>query len=163
MSKERGAQELFTKLIRTEDLFEREKIYIELLKKADDEIISGFIELLYHDDPSLRNLAIEALVQLDAKAFPEVKKLLLSEDEDIRIFAANILGEMKDPRGIAAIRDHLLSETNVNVVAWIVEYLGEYGNDEDIPLLESLREKFKQPFIEFAVNRAIQSLKSGGN
>ncbi|WP_162485057.1 HEAT repeat domain-containing protein [Carboxydothermus hydrogenoformans] len=160
---EKEIQELFSQLVSTDDLFQRENIYIELLKREDEAIIKGFIELLYHDDPSLRNLAIEALVQLDAKAFPEVSKLLSSEDEDIRIFAANILGEMKDPRGIAAIRDHLLSETNVNVVAWIVEYLGEYGNDEDISLLESIREKFKQPFMEFAVNRAIQSLKSGGN
>lgn len=157
-----SANEFFTKLLHTADLFERESIYIELLKEDGPEIISGFINLLYHEDPGLRNLAFEALVQLGSKAFPEVSKLLLSQDEDIRIFAANILGEMQDSRGIEALRNHILQETNINVVAWIVEYLGEYGNKDDIPLLEAVRAKFKEPFIEFAVNKAIQSLKNGG-
>ena len=38
----------------------------------------------------------------------------------------------------------------------------EIGNEEDIPLLEKVKEKFpNEPFVSFAVDNAIKRLSSG--
>jgi hypothetical protein len=41
-----------------------------------------------------------------------------------------------------------------------VDYLGEIGEEEDIPLRESLKERFSGDFyVEFAVDGAIKMIK----
>ena len=54
----------------------------------------------------------------------------------------------------------LETEDDINVAMTAVDYMGEIGEVEDIPLLESLKERFTGDFYaEFAVDGAIKMIK----
>ena len=54
----------------------------------------------------------------------------------------------------------LEKETDINVAMTAVDYMGEIGEPEDIPLLESLKERFKDDYYaQFAVDGAIKMIE----
>lgn len=87
------------------------------------------------DDAFLRNAAMEAYRALGEKAIKALVPLLRDKDTDAKIFAANILGDIKDfkavPYLIAALSDE---DTNVKSAA--AEALGKIGDKDSIDALE---------------------------
>ena len=54
----------------------------------------------------------------------------------------------------------LETETDVNVAMTAVDYIGEIGEEEDVELLNSLKDRFSGDFyVEFAVDNAIKLIK----
>jgi hypothetical protein len=54
----------------------------------------------------------------------------------------------------------LQKEQDINVAMTAVDYLAEIGEIVDIPLLDSLKDKFSnEPYVVFAVNNAIRMIK----
>ena len=92
---------------------------------------------------------------------PCVDRLLLDPDADVRIFAVNLLGELRHadvPRWLLQVLRH---EAHVNVVAAALEVLAEVGSAADVPALRSVRERFEHdPFIQFAADIAISRIES---
>ena len=54
----------------------------------------------------------------------------------------------------------LETEQDINVAMTAVDYMGEIGEEEDVVLLESLKDRFSgDPYAEFAVNTAIKLIE----
>ncbi|MGB9802685.1 HEAT repeat domain-containing protein [Desulfofundulus sp.] len=130
-----------------------------LVKVGNDEAVEELISFLSAEDAYLRNEAIEALQILGTRAFDKVAVLLKREEPDLRIFALNVLKEMKELRLRGLIRHVLEVETDLNVASLAVECLSEVGSGEDVALLEAVAGRFSDPYMRFAVDAARRRLE----
>jgi HEAT repeat protein len=99
--------------------------------------VDALIPLLHSDSPGLRNLAIEILVRLGAKALPSVAELIHDPDPDVRKFAADILGAIKLAEGVPVLI-RLLGDPDPNVLQAAVEALGGMGDRTVVPHILAL-------------------------
>ena len=141
-------------------------IYIDMVfgsfygKSKSDEDYDNFTISLQSINVYLRNAAITYLQNSDEEAAVFIEKLLRSDNKDIRIFAINILGDVKYEKSVDMLRYFLAQEDDVNAMMTAVDYLGEIGSEEDIPLLETLKVAHKDdPYVMFGVNMAIDRIK----
>ena len=133
-----------------------------ILSKVDGEVapIDEILTLLKRENPYVRNLAISVLQTYGDAIKYYIVKYLIGEDRDLRIFAINVLGDVKFASSRDMLVELLESEEDVNVAMTAVDYLGEIGQEEDIALLESLKERFPDEFyVSFAVDGAINAIK----
>ena len=87
-------------------------------------------------------------------------KFLIGDDKDLRIFAINVLGDVDFSESRDMLVELLEHEEDINVAMTAVDYMGEIGEEEDIFLLESLKERFNGDFYaEFAVDGAVKMIK----
>ncbi|MEA2049219.1 MAG: HEAT repeat domain-containing protein [Campylobacterota bacterium] len=127
-------------------------------KREDDYNI--IFKLLQSNNAYLRNKAITFLQDYgeDAKQF--IQNLLDSPDRDIRIFAVNILGDVKYEDSRDMLIELIEDENDINVLMAAVDYLGEIGEIKDIDLLEDIKDKFlDQPYAAFGIGIAIDKIK----
>lgn len=119
-----------------------EKSYLPALEKA----------LKNHENALLRNASMELYVALGARALPSLVALLKDDDPEVRIFAANLLGDIKDRRAaqdlIRATKD---TDSNVRVAS--TEALGKIGEPEAVAALSEALDD--EPWV---VMSAIKSL-----
>jgi HEAT repeat protein len=127
--------------------------------KRDDDFNSIF-KMLESDNAYLRNKAITFLQDSGENAKNFIRKLLKDEQRDIRIFAVNILGDVKYEDSRAMLIDLVQEEKDVNVLMTAIDYLGEIGEQEDIELLMSLKDKFvSEPYVSFGIDMACEKIK----
>ena len=125
-----------------------------------DEDYESFTKSLQSNNVYLRNMAIKYLQESDEEAAIFIDKLLRNADKDIRIFAINILGDVKYDKSVYMLRYFLAQEDDTNAMMTAVDYLGEIGSEEDIPLLETLKVAHKDsPYVMFGVDTAINRIK----
>jgi len=141
-------------------------IYIDMVfgsfynKPKSDEDYDNFTISLQSVNVYLRNAAITYLQNSDEEAAVFIEKLLKSPDKDIRIFAINILGDVKYEKSVDMLRYFLAQEDDINAMMTAVDYLGEIGSEDDIPLLETLKVGHKDdPYVVFGVDIAIKRIK----
>jgi len=128
--------------------------------KRDDDFNSIF-KMLESQNAYLRNKAITFLQDSGETAKGFIKKLLTDKQRDIRIFAVNILGDVKYEDSKNILIDFIEDEDDINVLMTAVDYLGEIGEKEDIELLESLKDKFvSEPYAAFGIDVAIEKIKA---
>jgi hypothetical protein len=53
----------------------------------------------------------------------------------------------------------LEKETDINVAMTAVDYMAEIGEVEDIPLLETVKSRFQDAYVDFAIDNAIRSIR----
>src|SRR5215472_8449659 len=72
------------------------------LKEFDPRLLLPALETALRDgeDAGLRNAAMEVYVSLGPSSVEPLLKLLLDEDEEVRNFAAVMLGTLRDPRSV---------------------------------------------------------------
>ena len=75
----------------------------------------------------LRNQAMEVLARLGVRSLPAMESRLSDPDGDVRIFAANVLGNVGDPAAFESLRA-LLGDPNENVRYAAAEALGKIGD-----------------------------------
>jgi len=127
---------------------------------ADEAPIEMIMELLKLNDAYVRNLGISILRDFGNSIKYYIVKFLIGEDRDLRIFAINVLGDVDFAESRDMLVELLENEEDVNVAMTAVDYMGEIGDIEDIPLLESLKERFSgEVYVAFAVNGAILMIK----
>ncbi len=105
---------------------------------------------LAHLDISTRNLAAEILVRMGSDAVPALADTLNSDDYDVRKFAVDVLGLIRDERAIEPICQRLWDD-NANVVCSAAEALGEIGSPAAVPHLLAAYDKIEDvrlPAIE---------------
>ena len=118
----------------------KEAVEIFLSFRRSGELVGEIIELLHaEDNAGLRNAAVEILESLGRQAVPSLLSELSCEDQDVRKFVLDILGEIADPAATGAMIA-ALGDKDENVRAAAAENLGNTGAEEAVlPLLDALR------------------------
>jgi len=125
-------------------------------KKAPVESV---MELLRVKNAYIRNLGITTLQSYGDAIKYYIVKYLIGDDRDLRIFAINVLGDVNFPESRDMLVELLEKEKDVNVAMTAVDYMAEIGEPRDIPLLESIKGRFDDPYVAFAVDNAIRSIR----
>jgi len=138
----------------------REALFTSLQLMGTKEAILGLIEFLRSEDAYLRNEAIESLKKLGDKALPFIKDLLKDEDPDLRIFAINILEDLKTPEVEKWLIELLREERHVNVCGTALNLLAEIGTEASLEVIERIKGAFpEEPYILFAADLALERIK----
>ncbi len=129
-----------------------------------DKDFEAMFRMLKSDNAYLRNAVITFLHNYGAEAEAFLERLLTDPDRDIRIFAVNILGDVRFERATELLRHFITREIaeghDVNALMTAVDYLGELGEEADIALLEAVRQEFPDdPYVTFGVDLAIQRIR----
>ena len=133
-------------------------------KPKREEDYAQMFKMLKSNNAYLRNQVINFLREYGEEAKGFIKKLLDNNDKDIRIFAINILGDVRFEDSVELLRYLLIKEItdtkDINVIMTAVDYLGEVGEERDIKLLEAIKKEFSnEPYVEFGVDIAIHRIK----
>ncbi|NWF65933.1 MAG: HEAT repeat domain-containing protein [Campylobacterales bacterium] len=158
-----GSKELLKIMINNESDKNLISFISSLLAKVDPKIapIEELLEAMKIENAYLRNHVISILQDYGKEIKYYIVKYLIGDDRDLRIFAINVLGDVKFPESREMMLELLQKEDDVNVAMTAVDYLQEIGQIEDIPIIEKLKSKFKnEPYVEFAVNNAIKMIKA---
>src|SRR5271169_2817173 len=126
------------------------------VRQAATEGLAGFeVSLLLpslesalrdHADAATRNAAMEIYVKLGPQAVAPLLELLIDNDEEVRNFAAVMLGTVKDRRAIGALLG-ALADPDVNVRHAAATSLGQIGSPEAVePLIQALR---TEPWLQY--------------
>ncbi len=158
-----GGAEFLVEYLKNEDVHKNVATKIASVisaMEADEAPIEMVMDLLKLDNAYIRNLGISILRDFGDSIKYYIVKFLIGDDRDLRIFAINVLGDVDFPESREMLVELLESEEDVNVAMTAVDYMGEIGEEEDIPLLESLKERFAgEVYVEFAVDGAIKLIK----
>lgn len=132
-----------------------------LLSKMDRKRapIEAVMELLKVRNAYIRNLGITTLQSYGDAIKYYIVKFLIGDDRDLRIFAINVLGDVNFPESREMLVELLEKEKDVNVAMTAVDYMAEIGELDDIALLESIKERFDDPYAAFAVDNAVRSIR----
>lgn len=158
-----GASTVLLERLEKEEAIEvRQAIFTSLINIGDRDAITGLVKCLRSEDAALRNEAIEAMKQLPEGVSAIIKELLKDDDPDVRIFAVNILEALSHPDVEEWLIDVIESDSHVNVCATAVDLLAEIGTEKSLNSLDKLRTRFSsEPYIQFAVNIAIERITNG--
>jgi len=127
---------------------------------VEEAPIEKIMDLLKLNNAYIRNLGISILRVFGDSIKYYIVKFLIGDDRDLRIFAINVLGDVDFAESRDMLVELLETEEDINVAMTAVDYMGEIGEMEDIPLLESLKERFSGDFYaEFAVDGAVKMIK----
>ncbi|MCK9371848.1 MAG: HEAT repeat domain-containing protein [Sulfuricurvum sp.] len=121
--------------------------------------IEAVMDLLKVKNAYIRNLGITTLQSYGDAIKYYIVKFLIGDDRDLRIFAINVLGDVNFAESREMLVELLEHEKDVNVAMTAVDYMGEIGQPADIPLLESLKGRFDDPYVIFAIDNAIRSIR----
>lgn len=125
-----------------------------------DEDLKELFDILKSANVYLRNSCIKYLQESDEDAIVFIEKLLEDPDKDIRIFAVNILGDVRYEKSVEILRYFITREEDINAMMTAVDYLGEIGSEEDIELLEAIKKSHvDDPYVNFGVDMAIDRIK----
>ncbi len=132
-----------------------------------DKDFEAMFRMLKSDNAYLRNAVITFLHNYGEEAQHFLEKLLADPDRDIRIFAVNILGDVRFEGATEMLRHFITREIaeghDVNALMTAVDYLGELGTEKDVPLLEAVKQEFPDdPYVGFGVDLAIQRIRGEG-
>jgi len=138
----------------------RAMILTSLIRMASPAVAGRLAALLRSEDAALRNGAIEALREMPEAIGPHVDALLADPDDDVRLFAVNILSEVSHVQAPDWLVGVIRHEPHPNVCAAAVDGLAEIGTLAAIPDLEALRDRFPgDAFMAFAINTAIHRIR----
>jgi HEAT repeat protein len=90
---------------------------------------------LLREDAYMRNTSRIILKQIGSPAVPLFQTLLKDKDDDIRIFALDLISEIQQCDFSHAIEELLQSDPNVNARSAAARALGRVGGDSSLPAL----------------------------
>ncbi len=90
-----------------------------------------------HANAGLRNASMDAFRLAGRKALPSLLKLLSDPDEEVRLFAANLLGDIGHERACGPLMA-ALSDPDLNVKAASAEALGKIGHQGAVAALSAV-------------------------
>lgn len=157
-----GAIKLVDMLLQTQDIH-REMIdnIAAVLSKITPKYapIEKIMELLKEKNAYIRNIGISILQCYGDAIKYYIVKFLIGDNRDLRIFAINVLGDVNFAESRDMLIELLQNEKDINVAMTAVDYLAEIGELEDIDLLESLKKRFDDAYVTFAIDNAICQIK----
>ena len=134
------------------------------VKPSRDQDYQLLFALLQSDNAYLRNAVIHFLQTYEQGLRPYLEALFQKADRDVRIFIVNILGDMRLEASTEILHSFIAQEVanqkDINVIMTAVDYLGEIGTEQDIALLEAVKQEFaSEPYVAFGVEMAINRIK----
>ncbi|HOJ42913.1 MAG TPA: HEAT repeat domain-containing protein [Syntrophorhabdaceae bacterium] len=136
---------------------ERERAMEQIIAEPSKEIVEMVIELLYLKETVVRMFAVDILKNIGRYNMGAVLKLLKDPDEDIRIYACEILGGMKEKETVPYLIETLEDESpNVRNLACTA--LGDIGDDSAIDALFSALKD--DEWVEFSAVSALGKIGS---
>ena len=126
-------------------------------KREDDYLV--ILKILKSSNAYLRSKAITFLQDSGELAKAFISKLLKDLNRDIRIFAVNILGDVKYEDSRELLLNIVKNDEDINVVMSAVDYLGEIGESKDIEFLLDIKNKFPdEPYVDFGVDLVVSKI-----
>lgn len=148
--------------IRNEDWSARQAAIENLLVQPDEEFLPGLeTAIMDHEDAILRNAAMEAYRSAGLRALPSLLRLLGSSDNEVRIFAANILGDIGRKESVGDLIQ-ALSDPDANVRTASAEALGKIGDERAVSPLEKMILDESGPESQWPALAAIDALAQIG-
>ncbi|QGP90880.1 HEAT repeat protein [Neomoorella glycerini] len=148
-------------LQREQEAVVREAIMGSLLLCDAGEVVQEVAPLLKSDDPTSRSLALEILTcKVEDRAAGVLEQLLQDGDRDVRVLAVHVLGRSRYSGSLDLLRQVVQREEDINVACAALEYIGELGRPGDRPLVESCRQRFRHPYMEFIATKTLQQLQA---
>ena len=141
------------------DWWSRQKAITELVKHPEKEYALTLEEAIRnHDNANIRNTAMEIYKALGERALPYLFPLLSDKDHEVRLFSANILGEIGDRKALPCLLASI-KDTDENVRIASAEALGKIGHEE---ALEGLKKALNDdPWVAMSALQAIGEIGSG--
>jgi len=121
--------------------------------------IESIMGLLKVRNAYIRNLGITTLQSYGDAIKYYIVKFLIGDDRDLRIFAINVLGDVNFAQSRDMLIELLENETDINVAMTAVDYMAEIGEEADISLLETVKSRFNDSYVDFAIDNAIRSIR----
>ncbi len=138
----------------------REALLTSLIRVGNAIAVQGLARCLRSENVSLRNEAVEAMKSMPSAVAEFMPGMLADEDQDVRIFAINILESLRHPQVEQWLIDVIRGDPSVNACATAVDLLGEVGTASAAPALEALKLRFpSEPYIEFAADLALKRVR----
>ena len=127
-----------------------------------DAVVEALITALGDaDNPGRRNAAVDALIHCGASVVRELVVAIVTDDADIRKFAADVLAGIGDPSAVPALIDRL-EDDDTNVRAASADALGAIGGDEAIAALVAIATSDAQDsLVRFSALHSLASLGEG--
>ncbi|HOG39599.1 MAG TPA: HEAT repeat domain-containing protein [Syntrophorhabdaceae bacterium] len=146
------------KILINGDSFEKEKAMEKILSNPTPEAVEDVIRLLYLSETVVRMFAVDILKRIGHLNIQAIIKLLDDENEDVAIYACEILYDIKQKEAVPYLIRKLKEDSRVNVRNTACIALGEIGDESAVDtLIEVLRD---DEWVEFS---AIQSLGKIGS
>jgi len=122
-----------------------------------EEQIQKSIQLLANDNPALRQLALEQLVPYinDDKAIETIIQSLKDKDDDVRSYAAEILGKIEFSKASVAL-SQALEDSSWQVRASAISSFGKHANPETVHFL-IFGLKDEHPQVRYAAARDLKN------
>jgi HEAT repeat protein len=121
-------------LLKDGDSFEKEKAMEELLTFPTKKVVEQTAQLLQKCGTNVRMAVVEILKKIGYSNLETITDLLYDENEDIRVYACEILGEIKDKCSIPYLIKKL-QEDNENVRNTACIALGEINDEQAVDAL----------------------------
>jgi len=120
--------------IRQGDDFEREKSMEFLISRPNKKTVEHILPLLQEKDTPTRMAVVEVIKKIGHANIAAIDRLLKDDNEDIRVYACEIMASMKNPETIPfllkALNDGTENVKNAAVIA-----LGEFNDERAVKAL----------------------------
>ena len=124
--------------LKNSDWWIRKETIRKLLDYPENLYLSELEEWLRNgEDALLRNASMETFKALGGRALGSLGCLLRDEDVDVRIFAANVLGDIMNPAALADLVE-ALKDPDDNVRIAVAEALGKIGDKRAVDPLTAV-------------------------
>jgi len=158
-TKELSGEELerYMALLRDGDNFEKEKAIDALVASGGKEVVERIVPLLQEKNTPVRMAVLDVLKKIGSIHLDGVIGMLEDANEDIRVYACEVLSFLRDPRSIPFIvRKAREDVDNVRNAACMA--LGEFDDDDAVEtLLDALKD---EEWIAFSAILSLGKMKN---
>lgn len=134
----------------------REKAKNIILDSSDADTIREMVAYLSSRNPETRNIIVEILYELVDLNLDAIERLTHSRDEDLRIYACQILGHSRDERAIAMLKKMIHDKSpNVRNAAAMAFESSDQRFDISF-LIDALKEE-KEEWVKFSIIEIIDN------
>jgi HEAT repeat protein len=149
--------EHFITLLRDGDNFEKGKAIEALVESPGKEVVERIVPLLQERNTPVRMAVLDVLKRIGSVHLDGVIGMLEDENEDIRVYACEVLSFLRDPRSIPFIVKKSREDAdNVRNAACMA--LGEFDDDRAVTaLLDALKD---EEWIAFSAILSLGRTKS---
>jgi HEAT repeat protein len=134
----------------------------EFARQFDEPmVVDALIKTLRDPSATIRLEAVESLGELGHAAATADLVDVMSNDpsEDVRKQAVEALGRIKDPAAVAPLLIVLQTYQPDDVPLNMIWALGNIGDRRALPLLSTIREATKDPYVNYNVNAALRKIR----